>query len=50
VPALGGKMDLLPDGVNTLILQADEPGEHLSQHPARRAPRSVYIMDIIGEH
>ncbi len=31
VPALGGKMDLLPDGVNTLILQADEPGEHLSQ-------------------
>lgn len=31
VPALGGKMDLLPDGVNTLVLQADEPGEHLSQ-------------------
>ncbi|MDP8969797.1 MAG: cytochrome c oxidase subunit II [Actinomycetota bacterium] len=30
VPALGGKMDLLPDGVTTLVLQADEPGEHLS--------------------
>jgi cytochrome c oxidase subunit 2 len=31
VPALGGKMDLLPDGVNTLVLEADEPGEHVSQ-------------------
>ena len=31
VPALGGKMDLLPDGTNTLVLQADEAGEHLSQ-------------------
>ena len=30
VPALAGKMDLLPDYVNTLVLQADEPGEHLS--------------------
>jgi cytochrome c oxidase subunit 2 len=30
VPALAGKMDLLPDGVNTLVLQADEPGEHQS--------------------
>lgn len=30
VPALGGKMDLLPDGVNTLILEADEPGVHNS--------------------
>jgi cytochrome c oxidase subunit II len=30
VPALAGKMDLLPDDVNTLVLQADEPGEHLS--------------------
>jgi len=28
VPALGGKMDLLPDRVNTLVLQADRPGEH----------------------
>jgi cytochrome c oxidase subunit 2 len=24
-------MDLLPDGVNTLVLQADEPGTHRSQ-------------------
>lgn len=31
VPPLGGKMDLLPDGVNTLVLQADEPGEHVSR-------------------
>lgn len=30
VPALAGKMDLLPDGTNTLVLQADEPGEHAS--------------------
>lgn len=31
VPALGGKMDALPDGVNTLVLQADEAGEHTSE-------------------
>jgi cytochrome c oxidase subunit 2 len=31
VPALAGKMDLLPDGTNTLVLEADEPGEHFSQ-------------------
>jgi cytochrome c oxidase subunit II len=30
VPALAGKMDLLPDHVNLLVLHADEPGEHLS--------------------
>jgi cytochrome c oxidase subunit II len=30
VPELGGKLDLLPDHVNTLVLQADEPGQHLS--------------------
>jgi cytochrome c oxidase subunit 2 len=30
VPELGGKMDALPDGVNTLVLQADRPGEHQS--------------------
>lgn len=30
VPALAGKIDLLPDGTNTLVLQADEPGEHKS--------------------
>lgn len=28
VPALGGKLDLLPDRVNTLVLEADAPGEH----------------------
>jgi cytochrome c oxidase subunit 2 len=31
VPSLAGKMDLLPDGTNTLVLQADELGEHRSQ-------------------
>ncbi len=30
VPPLGGKMDLLPDGTNTLVIEADEPGEHRS--------------------
>ena len=30
VPALAGKLDLLPDYTNTLVLQADEPGRHLS--------------------
>lgn len=29
VPALAGKIDLLPDGVNTLVLQADQPGTYL---------------------
>ncbi len=28
VPELGGKMDLLPDGTNVLVLQADQPGEY----------------------
>jgi cytochrome c oxidase subunit II len=31
VPELAGKLDLLPDRTNTLVLQADEPGEHLSR-------------------
>jgi cytochrome c oxidase subunit 2 len=31
VPALAGKLDLLPDHTNTLVLQADEPGEHRSR-------------------
>jgi cytochrome c oxidase subunit 2 len=30
VPELGGKLDLLPDNVNTMVLRADEPGRHLS--------------------
>ncbi len=28
VPELGGKMDMLPDYTNTLVLQADEPAEY----------------------
>jgi cytochrome c oxidase subunit 2 len=31
VPALAGKLDALPDGTNTLVLRADEPGEHRSE-------------------
>jgi cytochrome c oxidase subunit II len=31
VPRLGGKMDMLPDRTNTLVLEADEPGVHHSQ-------------------
>ena len=37
VPALGGKLDLLPDGINTLVLQADEPG----RAPSAAAPSSA---------
>jgi cytochrome c oxidase subunit 2 len=28
VPELHGKLDMLPDGPNTLVLEADEPGEY----------------------
>lgn len=28
VPALGGKMDALPDGTNTLVLEADQVGDY----------------------
>ncbi len=31
VPELGGKLDLLPDRVNILVLEADEPGEYASR-------------------
>jgi cytochrome c oxidase subunit 2 len=31
IPALGGKMDLLPERTNTLVLEADRPGEHVSR-------------------
>jgi len=31
VPELGGKLDLLPDRTNTLVLQADRPGVHTSR-------------------
>lgn len=31
VPRLSGKLDALPDGVTTLVLHADRPGEHRSQ-------------------
>ncbi len=30
IPELGGKLDLLPNDINTLVLEADEPGEHFS--------------------
>ena len=28
VPDLSGKLDALPDGINTLVLEADEPGTY----------------------
>ena len=31
VPELAGKLDLLPDRTNTLVLQADEPSQHRSR-------------------
>jgi cytochrome c oxidase subunit II len=31
VPELAGKIDLLPDGTNTLVLEADQPGVHTSR-------------------
>jgi cytochrome c oxidase subunit II len=31
VPALAGKLDLLPDHANTLVLEADQPGTHRSR-------------------
>ena len=31
VPALAGKIDLLPDHPNTLVLEADQPGVHRSR-------------------
>ena len=31
VPELAGKIDLLPDHTNTLVLEADEPGRHTSR-------------------
>ena len=31
VPELGGKLDMLPDKTNTLVLKADEPGEHMNR-------------------
>ena len=31
IPPLAGKIDALPDGVNTLVLKADEPGTYRTQ-------------------
>lgn len=31
IPPLGGKMDMIPGDVNTLVLVAEEPGEYLTQ-------------------
>ena len=31
VPPLGGKRDLMPDDITTMVIQADEPGEHRTQ-------------------
>jgi cytochrome c oxidase subunit II len=31
VPELAGKLDALPDGTNTLVIEADEPGEYRTE-------------------
>ncbi len=31
VPQLAGKLDALPDGTNTLVIEADEPGEYRTE-------------------
>lgn len=31
VPELGGKLDMLPDGTNVLVLQADRPGRYTAR-------------------
>jgi cytochrome c oxidase subunit 2 len=31
VPELAGKLDALPDGTNTLVIEAEEPGEYRSE-------------------
>ncbi|MEX2289446.1 MAG: cytochrome c oxidase subunit II [Mycobacteriales bacterium] len=31
VPELGGKLDMLPDGTNVLVLQADRPGQYTAR-------------------
>jgi len=50
VPSLGGKLDLLPDRTNTLVLQADEPGRHLNRCAEFCGLQHTLMgMDVIAE-
>ncbi len=50
VPALGGKLDLLPDKTNTLVLEADEPGRHLNRCAEFCGLQHTLMgMDVVAE-
>ena len=50
VPALGGKLDLLPDRSNTLVLEADEPGRHLNRCAEFCGLQHTLMgMDVVAE-
>jgi cytochrome c oxidase subunit 2 len=50
VPALGGKLDLLPDKVNTLVLEADQPGRHLNRCAEFCGLQHTLMgMDVVAE-
>ena len=50
VPALGGKLDLLPDRTNTLVLEADEPGRHLNRCAEFCGLQHTLMgMDVVAE-
>ena len=46
VPALGGKRDLIPDDVTTMVLQADEPGRHQA-HCAEFCGLEHAVMELL---
>ena len=50
VPALGGKLDLLPDRTNMLVLEADEPGAHLNRCAEFCGLQHTLMgMDVVAE-
>ena len=50
VPALGGKLDLLPDKTNTLVLEADEPGRHVNRCAEFCGLQHTLMgMDVVAE-
>jgi cytochrome c oxidase subunit II len=50
VPALGGKLDLLPDRTNMLVLEADEPGRHVNRCAEFCGLQHTLMgMDVVAE-
>ncbi|MGH9226574.1 MAG: cytochrome c oxidase subunit II [Acidimicrobiales bacterium] len=50
VPELGGKLDLLPDKVNTLVIEADQPGEYVSRCAEFCGlQHTLMIMTVVAE-